>query len=149
MYDQEHNKLNSREVVYPNVGRADVGVDKKGNTVISIGCATLSYPDMGIKPGKYEIKFKQDKLMPLFPAKMIKKDTEHKLVNPVMENPKNVIPAMAYDEDILGKKLLTYVQVGNFKKYCSFVVDNNFSVYKLSKFYLYVPKDAFTLKRID
>ena len=90
MYDQEHNKLNSREVVYKNVGRADVGVDKKGNTVISIGCATLSYPDMGIKPGKYEIKFKQDKLMPLFPTKMIRKDTEYKLVNPVMENPKNV-----------------------------------------------------------
>ena len=87
--------------------------------------------------------------MPIFPMKMLKKDTEGKLVNPEMEDPRNVIQVSSYDEDILGKKLLTYVQVANFEKYSSFVMDNNFSVYKLPKFYLYVPKDAFTLKRID
>ena len=148
VYDQEHNKLNSRELVYPNVGEAQVMVSN-GSTVIKLGKATLTYPDMGLEPGKYEITFKQDKLMPIFPSKMLRKDKEGKLVNPMMENPGNVIPVSAYDEDVLGKKLLTYVQVAGFEKYASFVMNNNFSVYKLPKYNLYVPQDAFTLKHID
>ena len=148
VYDQEHNKLNSRELVYPNKGEVEVN-ERNGNTLIKIGKTTLTYPSMGLNPGKYRITFKQDKLMPIFPSKMLRKDKEGKLVNPVMENPGNVIPVSAYDEDVLGKKLLTYVQVAGFEKYASFVMNNNFSVYKLPKFNLYVPQDAFTLKRID
>ena len=148
VYDQEHNKLNSRELVYPNKGEVEVN-ERNGNTLIKIGKTTLTYPSMGLNPGKYRITFKQDKLMPVFPSKMLRKDKEGKLVNPVMENPGNVIPVSAYDEDVLGKKLLVYVQVAGFEKYASFVMNNNFSVYKLPKFNLYVPQDAFTLKRID
>ena len=148
VYDQEHNKLNSRELVYPNVGEVDVSVSK-GNTLIRLPGVTLVYPDMGLNPGKYKITFKQDKLMPVFPSKMLRKDKEGKLSNPVMENPGNLILVSAYDEDVLGKKLLAYVQIGGFEKYSSFVMNNNFSVYKLPKFHLYVPQDAFTLKRID
>ena len=221
VYDQEHNKLNSREYVYPNVGEADVSV-VKDNTVIQFANVKLVYPDMGLEPGKYEIAFKQDKLVPLYPIKMIKKSDDYakalakvkeeedkqreedledkakykemleaakgdkaetkrikeeikkeqaekkeqrkalkesilnvtsenndgKLANPVMENPNNVIPVSAYDEDVLGKKLLVYVKLGNFLDYASFVLNNNFSVYKLPKFNLYVPEDAFTLKPI-
>ena len=221
VYDQEHNKLNSREYVYPNVGEAEVVVSKD-NTVIKLANATLVYPDMGLEPGKYEIIFKQDKLMPIFSNKFIKKSDDYakavaklkeeeqkqkeedqedkakykemldavkgdkaetkrvreeirkleaekkeqrkalkdsilnitsenndgKLANPIMENPGNIIPVSAYDEDVLGKKLLVYVQLGNFEKYASFVLNNNFSVYKLPKFNLYVPQDAFTLKPI-
>ena len=67
------------------------------------------------------------------------------LENPEMENPKNKIKVSAYDEDVLGSKLLVYVQVANFEFYSSFVLDNNFSVYKLPKFEMYVPRDAFEL----
>ena len=148
VYDQEHNKVNSRENVYMNSGEVEVKASN-GMTEIKIGKNTLRYPDMGLNSGKYRITFKQDKLMPVFPPKMMKKDKEGKLHNPVMKDARNVISVSSYDEDILGKKLLTYVQVANFDRYCSFVMDNNFSVYKLPKFNLYVPKDAFTLKRLD
>ena len=148
VYDQDHNKVNSRENVYMNSGEVEVKASN-GMTEIKIGKNTLRYPDMGLNSGKYRITFKQDKLMPVFPPKMMKKDKEGKLHNPVMKDARNVISVSSYDEDILGKKLLTYVQVANFDRYCSFVMDNNFSVYKLPKFNLYVPKDAFTLKRLD
>ena len=65
--------------------------------------------------------------------------------NPEMDNPKNVIKVSAYDEDVLGSKLLVYVQVENLEKYASFVIDNNFSVYKMPKFSMYVPEDGFEL----
>ena len=69
------------------------------------------------------------------------------LKQPVMET-NSRIKVSAYDEDVLGDKLLIYVQIGNFDIYSSFVVDNNFSVYKMPKFEIYVPKNAFTLKPI-
>ena len=62
-----------------------------------------------------------------------------------MDNPKNKIKVSAYDEDVLGDKLLVYVQVKDFDYYASFVIENNFSVYKMPKFDLYVPREAFEL----
>ena len=73
---------------------------------------------------------------------MLKKD----YVNPEMDNPKNKIKVSAYDEDVLGSKLLVYVAVNGAEKYCSFVINNNFSVYKLPKFEMYVPQEAIELK---
>ena len=73
---------------------------------------------------------------------MMKKNN---LQNPEMDNPKNKIKVSAYDEDLLGGKLLVYVQVNDFENYCSFVVENNFSVYKMPKFEMYVPREAFEL----
>ena len=70
------------------------------------------------------------------------------LVNPEMDNPKNVIKVSAYDEDILGKKLLVYVEVAGFESYASFVIENNFSVYKMPKFEMFVPEDGFVLTPI-
>ena len=65
--------------------------------------------------------------------------------NPEVEDLYNKIKVSAYDEDVLGSKLLTYVEVAGFENYASFVIENNFSVYKMPKFYLYVPYDGFTL----
>ena len=76
---------------------------------------------------------------------MLKADD--KLVNPEMVAP-NKIKVSAYDEDVLGDKLLVYVQVPGFETYASFMIDNNFSVYKMPKFEMYVPEDAFTLKKL-
>ncbi|MCR5185050.1 MAG: sn-glycerol-3-phosphate ABC transporter ATP-binding protein UgpC [Bacilli bacterium] len=143
VYNQEHTKLNSREVVYPNKVNAEI---KTVNDVmhISFDGVKLSYPATSkLEDGQYEIVLKQDKLAPIFPRKMLKKGLE----NPEMENPHNKIKVSAYDEDILGKKLLTYLAVPGIEKYASFVLDNNFSVYKLPKFNLYVPFEAIEIKQ--
>ena len=65
--------------------------------------------------------------------------------NPEMDNPRNKIKVSAYDEDVLGDKLAAYVQIKDFELYSTFVVKNNFSVYKMPKFELYVPEDGFEL----
>ena len=145
VYDADHNKVNSREKLFKNQGAAQVSVNK-GLMTIKVGGATLTYPEeKGIESGEYNIVFKQDKLLPLYTRKMLKKDYK----NPEMDNPKNLIKVSAYDEDVLGNKLLAYVQVNGFEYYCSFVIDNNFSVYKMPKFSLYVPREAFTLTPKD
>ena len=141
IYDKDHNKANSRELVYENRGSASVS-HKNGKMMIKAAGTTLEYEDdKNLDDGEYDIIFKQDKLLPLYSKKMIKKG----LTNPEMDNPKNVIKVSAYDEDILGNKLLTYVQVSGLDNYASFVVPNNFSVYKMPKFEMYVPKDGFEL----
>ena len=144
VYDTEHNKINSREVVKPNKGVAKVTVNK-GKMVVSVGGANLVYnQEKGIASGEYEIIFKQDKLLPIYNKKLLKMGLE----NPAMDIPGNKIKVSAYDEDVLGNKLLTYVQVNGFETYSSFVMDNKFSVYKMPKFELYVPREGFELKLV-
>ena len=141
VYDQDHNKVNSREVVFENVVNVTVN-NEKGQMLVKFGKTVLSYPEEGLENGEYLLTLKQDKLLPIFPNKMLKKGYE----NPEMDNAKNKIKISAYDEDVLGSKLLVYAAVEGFENYCSFVINNNFSVYKLPKFELYVPRDAFELK---
>ena len=143
VYDEDHNKLNSREVVYPNIITGQVK-NNKDVMVIKLGDASLTYPSEGLEDGEYEITIKQEGLMPLFTNKMIKKMGYE---NPVMDNPSNIIKVSAYDEDVLGDKVLAYVQVKGFENYCSFIMNNNFSVYKMPKFSLYVPREALILKK--
>ena len=143
LYNLDHNKINSREELFANRGIAMVK-NVGGKTRITVGGSTLVYDDLGYEDGEYDIDFYQDRLMPIYSNKMIKKAG---LVNPEMENPKNRIRVFAYDEDVLGDKLLVYVAVKGFINYSSFVVDNNFSVYKMPKFDMYVPADAFKLTR--
>ena len=144
VYDQNHNKVNSRELVYRNEAIATV-TNKNGFTKINVGGNTLVYKDLGYRDGQYQITFKQDKLLPIYSRKMMKANPN--LKQPVMDT-NSRIKVSAYDEDVLGDKLLVYVQVSGAGIYSSFVVDNNFSVYKMPKFEMYVPKDAFTLKPI-
>ena len=141
IYDVDRNKVNSREVIYPNTINASVK-NENGQMVVRFGKTVLSYPKEGLADGEYTLTLNQDKLLPIFPNKMLKKGYE----NPELDNPKNKIKVSAYDEDVLGTKLLVYVAVDGFEKYCSFVINNNFSVYKLPKFDMYVPRDAFELK---
>ena len=144
IYDKEHNKLNSKEVVYPNIGKATVS-HSGDHMKISVAGSTLTYPVNPAYPdGQYEIKFKQEKLLPLFNKKMQKAGYKNSEVSDIH----NTIKVSAYDEDVLGNKLLVYVQVGEFEKYASFVVENNFSVYKMPKFEMYVPEDGFELTPI-
>ncbi len=143
LYNLDHNKINSREELFANRGIAMVK-NVGGKTRVTVGGSTLVYDDLGYEDGEYDIDFYQDRLMPIYSNKMIKKAG---LVNPEMENPKNRIRVFAYDEDVLGDKLLVYVAVKGFINYSSFVVDNNFSVYKMPKFDMYVPADGFKLTR--
>ena len=145
LYDEKHNKVNSREMIYPNNGVCTVKT-VNGMMKINVGGATLTYPNSeNYTDGRYEITFKQDKLVPIFSKKMLKNNKA--LTNPEMEAP-NKIKVSAYDEDVLGDELLIYVQIPGFEHYASLVVPNNFSVYKMPKFEMYVPSDAFTLKAI-
>lgn len=145
LYDEKHNKVNSREIIHPNKGVCTVKTIN-GMMKINVGGATLTYPNnKNYADGRYEIIFKQDKLVPIFSKKMLKNND--KLSNPEMEAP-NKIKVSAYDEDVLGDELLIYVQIPGFDDYASLVVPNNFSVYKMPKFEMYVPSDAFTLKAI-
>lgn len=142
VYDTEHNKTNSREDVFVNKGEAVVS-NANGMMRIKVGGATLTYPSNEKYPdGKYDIVFKQDKLIPIFNRKMLKGNDRE---NPEMDNPRNKIKVSAYDEDVLGDKLAAYVQIKDFELYSTFVVKNNFSVYKMPKFELYVPEDGFEL----
>ena len=144
VYDKDHNKLNSREVIHPNKGHATVTVNN-GQMKVNVAGTTLVYPeDPNVSAGEYEITFKQDKLLPIFNKKMLKAGHE----NPDVQDINNKIKVSAYDEDVLGTKLLTYVEVAGFENYASFVVPNNFSVYKMPKFSLYVPYDGFVLTPI-
>ena len=145
IYDQNHNKINSRELIKPNEGIANIKI-VNDMMKISVGGATLTYPNKdNLEDGQYQITFKQDKLLPIYSKKMLK--ANDKLANPEMNAP-NKIKVSAYDEDVLGDKLLVYVQVPGFETYASFMIDNNFSVYKMPKFEMYVPEDAFTLKKL-
>ena len=144
VYDQDRDNANSREVVFRNDGDATVKND--GDTVkISVAGATLEYPadklGQQYPDGQYTLTFKQDKLLPIFNKKMQK--VGH--TNPDVDDGYNRIKVSAYDEDVLGSKLLVYVEVPGFEKYASFVLENSFSVYKMPKFELYVPYDGFTL----
>ena len=144
VYDKDHNKLNSREVIHVNKGHAIVTVNN-GQMKVNVAGASLLYPeDPNVPAGEYEIVFKQDKLLPIFNKKMLKAGHE----NPDVQDINNKIKVSAYDEDVLGTKLLTYVEVAGFENYASFVVPNNFSVYKMPKFSLYVPYDGFVLTPI-
>ena len=141
IYDQNHNKANAREVVHLNSGSVTVS-HKNGKMVVKTASGNLVYPENPKYPdGKYQIIFKQDKLVPLFPKKMLKKGYQ----NPEADDLSNRINASAYDEEVLGDTILAYVQIPGFENYVSLVLKNNFSVYKLPKFQLYVPEDAFTL----
>ena len=145
VYDQNHNKTNSREVVLKNDGVASVK-NVNGEMKVTVAGSTLSYPSDGSYPdGNYKIVFKKDKLQPIFNKKMQKAG----YTNPEVEDGFNRIKVSAYDEDVLGSKLLVYVEVPGFEKYTSFVVENNFSVYKMPKFELYVPIDGFELLPLE
>ena len=141
--DANQNKTNSREKLFENRGEAIV-TNVNGMMRIKVAGTTLTYPSNPNYPdGKYDIVFKQDKLMPIFPKKMLKNNEERQ--NPEMSNPRNTIKVSAYDEDVLGKVIAAYVQVPEFEFYSTFVMKNNFSVYKMPKFELYVPEDGFVL----
>lgn len=146
IYDKDHNKANTKEEIFRNSVVAQV-TNRQGSIVIKAAGATLVYPQEEIRypDGNYLLTFKQDKLIPLFPAKLLKKGYK----NPDDLDLHNFIKVSAYDEEVLGDKLLIYVQVPGIEKYASFVVNNNFSVYKLPKFHMFVPDDGFELEPLE
>ena len=46
----------------------------------------------------------------------------------------------------MNTKNIAFVQIKGFKEYVSLLLNNNFSVYKMPKFKIIVPKDGFELK---
>ena len=93
LYDQDHNKINSREVVYSNDGIATVKI--VGDLMkIKVGNATLTYENKdGYTDGQYEITFKQDKLVPIYTSKMLK--AMRKLEKQAEQEEEKIAPAEA------------------------------------------------------
>ena len=57
------------------------------------------------------------------------------------------LTASCYDEEPQHKINTVFAQIKGFDEYVTFVVENNFSVYKMPKFKLLVPVDGFELKK--
>ena len=142
IYDSKHNKWNSREIVYEDKFMAHV--EQKGeNIVISTPFGTFTYPnDTKLASGEYEMSLSQEGLTPIFNKKMVKQGFKN---NPEILANKNRIKVSAYDEDGLGEMNSIFVKVKGLPNYATFVVENNFSVYKMPEFEMAVPFEAFKI----
>ena len=147
IFDENDDSLYSREVVYPNKANANVSHDKNGNVIINInGGEKLIYSkeEIGeVEDGQYEFVLKQDKCQVVFDRKTAKK-MENVLTK--VDNGK-YLTASCYDEEPQHKINTVFAQIKGFDEYVTFVVENNFSVYKMPKFKLLVPVDGFELKK--
>ena len=142
--DEFENDLISREVIYPNIARANVSTDKKGNRVISIlGGGKLVYDSLDVEDGDYEFELLQDKCHVVFDKRASKK-LEVEMSTGI--NKDQCLTVSCYDEEPQKTKNIIFVQIKGFEEYVSLVIDNNFSVYKMPKFLIQVPKDGFILR---
>jgi len=128
--DEEGNRLNAREKVYPNTLKANIRVLPTGRCEVSFGQQTLVVPSLGVKSGVHEIEIDQEKVQVLYSKKMAKL---LKKTNPPFKK-EEILPVSSYDEDPLGKKNAIYVALPGGRNYSTFVIPNDFSVYKMPKF---------------
>ena len=138
--DEKGVRLNSREITSDNEALCQVKT-ANGITSISVGGATLAYPDLSVEDGAYYIKLKQDKLGFVYDKKYAK---TNKIA---VEKKPNVLLAKAYDEDKLGGKNAVFISVKGWDNYVTAVFDDEFSVYKMPVFGLEIPEGSFTLTK--
>ncbi len=141
LWDNEGNKLVSVHVVSKNTAPCTVKVD--GDTMqVKVGPTTLTLPAReGIADGEHTITLVSDKLNVIYDKKFAKQNGIQK-----QEVSKNVVTALAYDEDELGAQNAVFVQVKGWDDYVTAVVPNNFSVYKMPKFALEITPESVIIK---
>ncbi len=134
----DKQRVQSREIIYSNIAKANV-TRKDGLLFIRGGGLNLSINDIeGVEEGLHDIEIDQEKVKVVFTKKFIK-STKMK----VEELPsKNRVKFMAYDEDPAGNKNIIYGKIPGFENYVTLCVDNNFSVYKMPEFQIYIPENA-------
>ncbi len=148
IFDKDDDSLYCREVAYKNTAKAAVSHDKDGNVVISIqGGEKLVYskeelPD--VEDGNYEFVLKQDGCQVVFNKKVAKKMKEKPLT---IVNKGKYLTVSCYDEEPQHKTNTVFAKINGFNEYVTFVVENNFSVYKMPKFKIQVPANGFELNK--
>ena len=142
IYDENDDSHVSREIVFPNIAMARVR-NNNGKTSISIaGGQTLVYEDLGIEDGDYQFNLLQDKCEVVFSRKIAKQIDED--VRTSVE-PNQFLSVSCYDEEPQHQMNTIFAKINGFPEYVTFVVKNNFSVYKMPTFKIAVPSDGFTL----
>lgn len=111
-------------------------VEHAGNqTIIAFGRQKITIPKReNITPGEHILKLKQHGAKALFTNKMLKKYKLQKENYPKAQT----IKVSAYDEDKTGKKNALFVKVDGFENYVTLIVENNFSVYDMPEFQVYL-----------
>ncbi len=138
----DHMQLVSREQILSNVCEADIDTDTNTNlSTISFGTNKVIMPLDGTYHGRYQIKLNQDKVRVIFNKKVGK---ELKITN-LPYNKDRLISVSAYDEEMLGGKNAIFVQTSGIDHYATFLVEANFSVYKMPKFDLYLEDGAISV----
>lgn len=140
--DEHFNRLISHEIVYPNIVRGEVEVNK-GSTYFRFGKNKILAPELDGLTGKQEITISQNLVLPIFSKKYYRKN---KLEMPKM-NKSRAIEVSAYDEDLLGSYNAVFVALSGMETYATFFVDNNHSVYKCPRFHLELLPGA--LKKVN
>lgn len=134
------DKVMSREIVYDNVVEANVKT--LGNeSVVSFGRTRLHVPALGVRDGMHQLRIDESKVMPIFSKKQCK---SLRRKNPQYD-PHKTIKVSSYDEDPLGTTNALFVKIEGFKDYATFVVPNDFSVYKAPKFRLLLQEGALSV----
>lgn len=142
IYSEAGDSLLSREEILRNSAQANVSYDAaKDETIVSIvGGEKLVYHGVKVDPGLYSLEIAQDKIKVLFNKKMAKA-----LGKEFIAPTKSSLKFSAYDEEP-GKHMNTiFGSIKGFGDYVTFVVDNNFSVYKMPKFSIDIPFEALKL----
>ena len=143
IYDEEGDFLTSREQIFKNKARATLKTDKSGKRVLTInGGETLIYDKLDYQDGEYDFILLQDKCQIVY-NKKIAKDLGTK---PYKPNKGTTLSVSCYDEEPTGKKNTIFAQIKGFEEYVTLRWENNFSVYKMPKFKIIVPNDAFILE---
>jgi ABC-type sugar transport system ATPase subunit len=131
------DKLLSREIVYDNVVKAAIKTNGS-ESIVSFAHTHLHLPALGVADGEHEIRIDENKVVPIFSKKQCKSLGKK---NPEFD-PKKTIRVSAYDEDPLGSMNTLFVKIEGFANYATFVVPNDFSVYKAPKFRLLLQEGA-------
>jgi|LSQX01.2.fsa_nt_gb multiple sugar transport system ATP-binding protein len=112
---------------------------KDGKMVVSFGKNQLTLdPIEGIEVGSHILKIKQEGAKVVFTKKMIKKHKLEKVDYPKQQ----LVKVSAYDEDKTGEKNAIYVKIDGFADYVTLMVDNNFTVYEMPEFEVYLDQNA-------
>jgi len=56
-----------------------------------------------------------------------------------------LIKVSAYDEDKTGEKNAIFVKIDGFEGYVTLVVENNFTVYEMPEFEIYLDENSFMI----
>ncbi|NMV82442.1 MAG: sn-glycerol-3-phosphate ABC transporter ATP-binding protein UgpC [Erysipelotrichia bacterium] len=138
---QENERLLLKEKSNTNEAPCHISF-KDEKMVVAFGKNNLILnPIPGVEAGEHRFKIKQDGAKVSFTKKMIKK---YKL-NRGDYAKQQLIKVSAYDEDKTGEKNAIFVKIDGFEGYVTLVVENNFTVYEMPEFEIYLDENSLAI----